>query len=537
MTRFLRQFSILQRLIIMLMLAALGTLCFASFSVNEQYNSLVKQEYRQLNTQFENIDAAWKTHLKTTNAPNGTLKQFAAFTDKLVNQFPLTVIVVNQNNTVLLDSSDPKNHNRSVSSLNGNFTGQPYQQIVNAAATGKTVQLQLQAANSQQTSYFAFAKKNHLGLTVIIQSPVAVVNDHLLPIIGRFLVIMLMISIPIFLFFIVLNISITAPLNAATKAMRDIAKGEGDLTQRLNTCGKDEVAQMSVEFNDFVAKLSDVVSTLQPLGQNLQEDARALLKRSDETRISATSVNNEIQSVATAMTEMVSTAQEMASNTLHASETANSVKLTTQQSQQQMVNTAKQSELLVNELQQAAQVTQTLSLSSNEIGRILDVIMGIAEQTNLLALNAAIEAARAGTHGRGFAVVADEVRALATRTQQSTDEINKIITQIQYGIEQVMSSNSTTQNQSVQLQKQTVESSDAMESILSLIDQISAMNGQLAAATEQQTIVSEEINVNITTITDLTQAQVHVNDSNHDAAQSLQTMSDDISKNLSQFKV
>jgi len=192
---------------------------------------------------------------------------------------------------------------------------------------------------------------------------------------------------------------------------------------------------------------------------------------------------------------------------------------------------------LVQELKASEAITQKLGQASGQIGSILDVIRAIAEQTNLLALNAAIEAARAGSHGRGFAVVADEVRALANRTQDSTNEIQKIISEIQTGVGSVMQSNSQTQRQSEELQAKAQEAGQAMAAILELIAHISDMNTQLASATEEQSLVTEEINRNICNISELTEVSVKVNESNSRAAQSLQDISQDMSHTLGQFKI
>lgn len=200
-------------------------------------------------------------------------------------------------------------------------------------------------------------------------------------------------------------------------------------------------------------------------------------------------------------------------------------------------NTVSNTEKLVAELKASEVITQKLAVASQQIGNILDVIRSIADQTNLLALNAAIEAARAGTHGRGFAVVADEVRALATRTQASTNEIQNIISEIQSGVSSVMKSNNQTQLQSDELQAQAYEAGKAMAAILQLIAHISDMNTQLASATEEQSLVTEEINRNICNISELTEVSVKANESNRYAAQSLQDISQGMSGTLGQFKI
>ena len=352
-----------------------------------------------------------------------------------------------------------------------------------------------------------------------------------------YLVIMLMISIPIFSFFLMLNLSITAPLKDAIAAMKDIAQGEGDLTKRLPTKGKDEVAELAEAFNLFVIKIADTVAQLQPLGKSLDDDANRLLNAVQESNSSVDHLHQETSSVATAINEMLSTTHEMASNTSQAADAANSVKQQAQLSMEKMGSTLDNTQRLVEELKTSEQITHELGSSSKQIGSILDVIRGIADQTNLLALNAAIEAARAGAHGRGFAVVADEVRALANRTQDSTNEIQKIITEIQSGVGSVVTSNERTQQQSEQVQTQAKGVGDSLGEILALIAHISDMNTQLASATEEQSLVTEEINRNICSITELTEVSVKANESNHHAAVSLQSISQSSAKTLGQFKV
>ncbi len=375
------------------------------------------------------------------------------------------------------------------------------------------------------------------GWTVITGAYLSDVKASLKSVIIDYLIIMFLISVPIFAFFLVLNHSITSPLNDAIDALEDIAQGEGDLSQRINAQGKDEIAHLARAFNMFAQKIGDMVGHLQPLGQALDKDAKQLLIAVEESNQSAEHIHRETGSVATAVNQMLSTTHEMASNTQQAADAANSVKEQAQQSQVVIDNTVSNTEKLVAELKASEVITQKLGVASQQIGSILDVIRSIAEQTNLLALNAAIEAARAGTHGRGFAVVADEVRALATRTQDSTNEIQKIISEIQSGVGSVMKSNNQTQLQSDELQAQAHEAGKAMAAILQLIAHISDMNTQLASATEEQSLVTEEINRNICNISELTEVSVKANESNSHAAQSLQDISQDMSRTLGQFKI
>jgi methyl-accepting chemotaxis protein len=536
MIELLRRLTILKRLFIMLILAAIGTVVFGTFSVKEQYNHLVEQKQKQITAQVSLLSSSLEAMQQ--RQPLSDPELLALIREINLNDH-VGLWVVDEQQKVLIDSINATNVGRSVNALSSSGNGSIFNQLLNdAKQTVTQTQLTISAAdNTDQTVLTAATYFPSHRWTLITRASLNDVNQSMTGIIIDYLIIMMIISVPIFAFFLLLNHSITQPLKAAISAMEKIAKGEGDLTQRLSTEGNDEVAQMAHEFNQFVIKIADMVAHLQPLGANLQVEALHLLSTVTESNQSANQVNNETQNVATAINQMLSTSHEMARNTQDAAQGANNVKHQALQNQQLMRQTVEHTDSLVSELKQSEKVTLSLSQSSAEIGSILDVIGSIADQTNLLALNAAIEAARAGEHGRGFAVVADEVRALANRTQSSTNEINKIISQIQHGIQSVIDSNTHTQQQSSQLQTKAIQSSDAIVEILALIDNISNMTAQLASATEEQALVTEDINRNVTTISELTELSLSANETHAHAAQSLQTVSKDMSHTLGQFKI
>ncbi|MDD8058193.1 MULTISPECIES: methyl-accepting chemotaxis protein [Shewanella] len=534
MIELLRRLTILKRLFIMLILAAIGTVVFGSFSVKEQYTHLVEQQQKQVSEQATLMVNMLKVLQQQQQLPQDDLLAFIA--DIQISQYMDLLVVDNQNK--VLFSTLKAAAGQTVNTLTS-ANSPSYSQLINGAKQSTTqAQLSLKANGGQSQTVLAAAAYLPINqFTIITQANLDQVNQSMTGIIIDYLIIMLFISVPIFAFFLLLNHSITQPLKEATYAMEQIAKGEGDLTQRLSTIGDDEVTKLADGFNQFVIKIADMVSHLQPLGQSLNEQAQHLFETVKQSNESANQVNNETQSVATAINQMLSTSQEMARNTQDAAQGANNVKHQAEQNQQLMQQTVEHTESLVSELKQSEQVSVSLSQSSAEIGSILDVIGSIADQTNLLALNAAIEAARAGEHGRGFAVVADEVRALATRTQSSTNEINKIVGQIQKGIQSVIDSNTHTQQQSSQLQSKAIQSSEAIIEILAQIENISNMTAQLASATEEQALVTEDINRNVTTISELTELSLSTNEAHSEAAQSLQTVSKDMSQTLGQFKV
>ncbi|MCK8046481.1 methyl-accepting chemotaxis protein [Shewanella sp. 1CM18E] len=545
MIALLRQFTILQRLILMLMLAAIGTVCFASFSINEQYTNLVSQKWlqndAQINTAISLLDA--NKQLVTDNKTSIADAQSAA--KHLFNSIHFGndgyFIVLDEQQNILAHGADQNVINQNGEQVFRSQDPVNFNSLVNLAKQQQIATAEINFPNPSsgqlETKLVEARYYQPWGWTIVTGSYMSDIHDVMYSMAFDYLVIMLMISIPIFLFFLVLNVSITAPLKEAIAAMRDIAQGEGDLTQKLPTKGKDEVADLAKAFNLFVIKIRDMVAELKPIGQSLDNDALRLLNAAEESNVSVEHLHRETASVATAINQMLSTTHEMANNTNQAADAANSVKSQAEQSMQMMNATLGNTELLATELKNAQQVTHALGKSSSQIGSILDVIRGIAEQTNLLALNAAIEAARAGAHGRGFAVVADEVRALANRTQDSTNEIQNIIKDIQSGVNQVVTSNEQNQSQSQEVQSQATEVSDSLGDILQLIAHISDMNTQLASATEEQSIVTEEINRNVCKITELTEVSVKANESNHNAAVSLQKISQDSAQTLGQFKV
>ncbi|MCG9714134.1 methyl-accepting chemotaxis protein [Shewanella insulae] len=545
MLAILRKFTILQRLILMLVLAAIGTFVFASFSINEQRNNLIKQKWLQNDAQLSTLLSVIDTHYRQSQQDILTPEQAKQEAANLVNQIQYGAsgyfLLFDREHTLLANGSAPDRLGIKASALSSQMGGNGLDRLLDDASDSGIAKARMEMKNpltgEREEALMEARTFPEWQWTLVTTSYMSDVNDTTISVMYNYLGIMILISAPIFAFFLVLNHSISSPLNQAIDAMKDIAEGEGDLTKRLPTKGRDEVVALAVAFNNFVGKINKMVADLQPVGQDLNQDADRLFNAVAESNASVDHLHQETSSVATAINQMLSTTHEMASSTQQAADAANSVKEQAQDSKQQMDGTVDNTHKLVQELKNAESITQHLGVSSEQIGSILDVIRGIADQTNLLALNAAIEAARAGAHGRGFAVVADEVRALANRTQDSTNEIQKIITDIQNGVANVMHSNSDTQTQSVELQQQAQAVGDSLNTILELIAHISDMNTQLASATEEQSLVTEEINRNICSITELSEVSVKANESNRMAAESLRQISQTSAKILGQFKV
>jgi methyl-accepting chemotaxis protein len=299
--------------------------------------------------------------------------------------------------------------------------------------------------------------------------------------------------------------SILSPLNQVIDAMQDIAQGEGDLTRKLDERGGAELSALARYFNQFVDKIRETVSRTAEAVNHLDHVTGRLSQISEQTVQGADRQYAETERAATAMTEMASTSVEVADNARLAADGATDADGSAQDGQRVVSQTMDSINQLANEVARAADVIGSLQQDSLQIGGILDVIRGIAEQTNLLALNAAIEAARAGEQGRGFAVVADEVRTLASRTQDSTMEIQAMIERLQKSSEEaaeVMNNGRTLAEETV---AQAGQTSHSLATITSAVNSISEMNASISTAAEEQSKVAEEINQNIVTISDISQ--------------------------------
>ena len=322
---------------------------------------------------------------------------------------------------------------------------------------------------------------------------------------------------------------ITFPINAAVHAMEDLAEGEGDLTRRLDDNGKSEIAMMAKGFNSFAGKVQSLVSQVASGVENLSNVVSDVSNIVDQTQIGSQQTRQQTEQVATAITEMTATVQEVASNANLAADSAQQADENAKSGQQVVGDTVSSINSLAAEIETGANVINKLSQDAESIGSVLDVIKGIAEQTNLLALNAAIEAARAGEQGRGFAVVADEVRTLASRTQESTTEIESMIESLQVQARAAVDAISQGQSKAHDSVDNASNAGNALNEITNSVATITSMNIQIATASEEQSAVAEEINQNVVSIS-------HVADENAQASNQLSTSSDDLAQLASELQ-
>jgi methyl-accepting chemotaxis protein len=334
---------------------------------------------------------------------------------------------------------------------------------------------------------------------------------------------------------LLLTRSIVRPLEVAVTAAEHVANG--DLTQKITVDGNDEVTRLLVALDKMQGNLR---SAMQHIGSSATQLASAATELNSVTEDSYRGLhqqNAEIDQAATAINEMTSAVEDVARNAVSTSDASNHSNRSAQAGQARVVETVQSIQTLTDNVQATSALVQNLADQSQDIGKVLDVIRSIAEQTNLLALNAAIEAARAGESGRGFAVVADEVRALAHRTQQSTLEIDKMVSAMRSGSAQALESMQTSSERANETLTLAQGAGESLTDITSSINQISERNLVIASAAEEQAQVAREVDRNIVNIRDLSMQSTQGANQISASSNELSRLAGDLNQVVARFKV
>jgi methyl-accepting chemotaxis protein len=331
--------------------------------------------------------------------------------------------------------------------------------------------------------------------------------------------------------------SISRPIAHIAELFRNIGEGEGDLRQRLPVTGDDEIAQLARGFNSFISKIQDTVIEVAKTSEQLGLSAVDVSNQAHQTLDDSQLQKDRTIMVVTAINEMGATVNEIATNAAQAAVTARDADTESIDGQTVVTRARSTINQLSKDVDQVGEVIESLATHTKSIGSILDVIRAISEQTNLLALNAAIEAARAGEAGRGFAVVADEVRNLASRTAASTNEVQTMIDKLQSETSRAVNAMEQSRSRSLEGVTAVDEASHSLSGISQRIALISDMNIQVAAATEEQSTVVEDINRNVTEINDITQRTADTAHAAAHASKSLNQLATRLDTLVARFKV
>ncbi|MCO8170594.1 methyl-accepting chemotaxis protein [Pseudomonas sp. 21LCFQ02] len=333
----------------------------------------------------------------------------------------------------------------------------------------------------------------------------------------------------------VLTRSIVSPLADAVTAANRVASG--DLTRDIKVSGHDEPAQLLNALNIMQHNLRDTITQIAASSNQLASASEELNSVTEDASRGLHKQNAEIEQAATAVNEMTAAVEEVASNAVITAEASKGADKSTAQGREKVNQALESIEHLVGDVSTTSQEIEQLASQVNDISKVLDVIRSVAEQTNLLALNAAIEAARAGEAGRGFAVVADEVRGLAHRTQESTQEIEKMIGGIQTGSERAVDAMQSSRQRATATLDVAQAANQALEGIAEAINSINQRNLVIASASEQQAQVAREVDRNLVNIRDLSMQTSAGANQTSAASQELSSLAVGLNTMISRFKV
>ncbi|MFB9886026.1 methyl-accepting chemotaxis protein [Balneatrix alpica] len=329
--------------------------------------------------------------------------------------------------------------------------------------------------------------------------------------------------------------TLVKPITGLEANLRQLA--EGDFTGSIAHASQDELGSLAKSARLLQQSLGEMIGQIRNLAGHLDGSAKQLTHNSQDTLRTLADQQRQTEMVATAMNEMAHSVHEVANHAKLAADATNSADDQAESGRQVVQQSIQAIQTLVNDVTEAGKVVQNISHESEKISGILDTIRGIADQTNLLALNAAIEAARAGEMGRGFAVVADEVRSLAQRTQESTQEIQSMIENLQQGIRNIVQVMGKTEQTAQHGIEHTERAGQSLQTITSSVTALTEMNTQIATACDEQSQVAGDINKNVVHIKDLS---IHTRDKAEQSAQistQLAEQARQLSKMSERFKV
>ncbi|SEP20059.1 methyl-accepting chemotaxis protein [Aquisalimonas asiatica] len=400
------------------------------------------------------------------------------------------LMVIEDSGTVLVDPQNPEHAFEDIRSLDG----EGYSTLAAAADGSLTVSLDGEA---YQANVYTSPELGWRFIGVIPRNEMLAAANRMTTqmVVAGLVVIALVIGVAL-----VFARYLTRPIRTLTDRMRDIAAGEGDLTQRLPVQGRDEMAELATGFNGFVDKVQSAISDVDGTTHELASAATELEQVATSTRDIVRKQGDETDQIASAINEMTATIQEISANGSTVQQAAGQADSSARAGHEHVSENFESMQTLAEDIDATSQAVTALAERSREIETVLDVIHEVTEQTNLLALNAAIEAARAGEHGRGFAVVADEVRGLAKRSNESAGQIREIIGNLRSETDTAVETMQNSRARSERNLERARTAGESIETIKHEVGRIHEQITQIATSAEEQSQVAEEINRNITAI-------------------------------------
>ena len=522
----LRNFSLIQRLGIIIALIILLFVVLTGLVLNRHFEALKQKSYEENQHLVEVVHTMLGSFAARTDVSEETAKQLALDAVRALRYDGSNYFwIQDQTPTMVMHPIKPAlegNDLRTFKDGNGKAFFVDMARLVKSQGDGFVDYVWPLPGETEPTDKISYVKEfKPWGWTVgsgIYLTNLEAEYAHMRNVMIVFCVVSVVLVV---LLIYVIGGSIVKPVQEVTERMKDISQGEGDLTRSLPEKGQDEVTRLARYFNQYTEKMRQSLLGIRENINSLTQQAELVENSSKNSNQQAHDQNENMLQVAAAMEQMTSQINEVSNNADSAEKSTSSARSNVQHGASVVDNTVKDIRSLTSDIESVSSVVTELAAQTDSIGAVLDVIRGIAEQTNLLALNAAIEAARAGEQGRGFAVVADEVRTLASRTGQSTDEIQAMIEKLQSNAKAAVDAVKVSQSASTKTVDNAIQANQNLQEADRLMTEIADMSSEIARATEQQAEAANEANVRINALSGAADNSLRTADELASASQAL----------------